>query len=90
MVSSRQRNFSIVAKIRRSRAQVYGSNWSELSREIKKRDGNRCTMCGSTDSLQVHHIIPASKGGTSAPINLKTLCESCHARQPGHRHLGSW
>lgn len=35
----------------------------------------------STDSwfeLEVHHIIPRSRGGTHHPRNLKTVCDQCH------------
>ncbi len=34
-----------------------------------------------TDSwfeLEVHHIIPRSRGGTNHPKNLKTVCDQCH------------
>ena len=30
------------------------------------------------ESLEVHHIIPRSKGGSDHPGNLVTLCPSCH------------
>lgn len=32
------------------------------------------------ESLEVHHIIARSSGGSDHPGNLKTLCPSCHAR----------
>ncbi len=56
----------------------YTDNWTYLSREVKSRDGNRCSLCGSTDRLEVHHIIPLSKGGSNSKRNLITLCYSCH------------
>lgn len=33
------------------------------------------------ESLEVHHIIPRSKGGSDHPGNLMTLCPSCHIEQ---------
>lgn len=47
-----------------------------LRRAIIRRDGNRCAIagCGSRNRLQVHHIIPWSRGGTTDPDNLITLC----------------
>lgn len=30
------------------------------------------------ESLEVHHIVPRSRGGSDHPGNLKTLCPSCH------------
>ncbi len=32
------------------------------------------------ESLEVHHILPRSKGGSDHPGNLKTLCPSCHRK----------
>jgi len=32
------------------------------------------------ERLEVHHIIPRSKGGSDHPGNLKTLCPDCHRK----------
>jgi hypothetical protein len=45
------------------------------------RDGGRCRRCGSTRSLEVDHIIPASRGGSPEQDNLQTLCRSCNRRK---------
>ena len=45
---------------------------------IFKRDGFKCVICGATDDLTLDHAIPRSKGGTSEPGNLQTLCRSCN------------
>src|SRR6266498_5143220 len=45
--------------------------------EILKRDNNTCQNCGKKKQrrfLEVHHIIPRSKGGKDDPTNLITLC----------------
>lgn len=42
------------------------------------RDDYRCKKCGSSADLTVDHIIPKSKGGTSALENLRTLCVRCN------------
>ena len=46
-----------------------------LRRAVLARD-NRCTIdaCTSAYRLEVHHILPKSKGGDNAPENLTTLC----------------
>lgn len=31
-------------------------------------------------NLEVHHILPVSKGGGDEPSNLKTLCKKCHKK----------
>lgn len=79
----------VTSKIRRSRVQSYGTirDWYALAAEVRRRDGNRCVECGSTVDLEVHHIIPTSRGGPSVGYNLKTLCETCHKRKPHHQHL---
>ena len=45
---------------------------------ILRRDGYKCTNCGSTQRLEVDHIIPYSKGGKTVPSNGKTLCHICN------------
>lgn len=57
---------------------------NELRFKIYKRDGNRCLMCGSTDNLEIDHIIPISKGGKSTFDNLQTLCKECNLRKANH------
>lgn len=46
---------------------------------IKQRDGYKCVLCGSTDKLQIDHILPIGLGGGNAIENGQTLCRSCHA-----------
>jgi 5-methylcytosine-specific restriction endonuclease McrA len=43
-----------------------------------RRDDNKCTKCGATEDLHVHHIIPITHGGGHEMDNLKTLCGPCH------------
>ena len=45
------------------------------------RDGGRCRSCHSAVNLQIDHIIPRSKGGTSEESNLQTLCRRCNRRK---------
>ena len=33
-----------------------------------------CALCGSTDNLEHHHVLPRSLGGTDDEDNLLTLC----------------
>jgi RNA-directed DNA polymerase len=50
--------------------------------KVKMRDHFRCTRCGSTEQLRVHHI----KGTKSHRMeDLTTLCLACHQREHGHR-----
>jgi hypothetical protein len=47
-----------------------------LRRAILRRDGNRCVIdgCDSRHRLQIHHVVPWSKGGPTDPENLVTVC----------------
>lgn len=51
-----------------------------IRRAVLSRDGHRCTTagCGATAFLEVHHVVPRSRGGGNAPENLVTLCSACH------------
>jgi 5-methylcytosine-specific restriction endonuclease McrA len=52
--------------------------WNTFRAETLERDGNKCTQCGSSRSLEVHHIVPIHAGGTNSRENLTTLCHKCH------------
>jgi hypothetical protein len=45
------------------------------------RDGGRCRKCYSAVNLQIDHIIPRSKGGSSDESNLQTLGRRCNRRK---------
>jgi hypothetical protein len=51
-----------------------------IRREVLARDRHRCRRKGCNHSrfLEIHHIVPRSRGGTHDPANLVTLCSSCH------------
>jgi len=43
--------------------------------EVWRRDGGKCVVCGATDELHFDHVLPVSKGGTSAvAVNIQLLC----------------
>lgn len=52
---------------------------------IMKRDNYTCQKCGKympdEVGLQIDHIIPVSKGGTSDAENLQVLCSKCNGRK---------
>lgn len=68
-------------------AATYGIDWDVLRLTILDRDGYKCSesdgYCGGP--LQIHHIIPLSKGGVNREANLQTLCYYHHAAK--HKHM---
>ena len=45
----------------------------------KARDGYKCQCCGKKGCrLEVHHLLPRSRGGSNKLANLITLCSGCH------------
>ena len=60
---------------------------NDLREAIKKRDNYTCCICGNSVYkepnllLEVDHIIPVSKGGTSEASNLQTLCWRCNRKK---------
>ena len=45
----------------------------------KARDGYKCQCCGKKNCrLEVHHLLPRSRGGSDKLVNLITLCSDCH------------
>lgn len=59
----------------------YNGDWRFIREQVRKRDGYKCTICNSTDRIQVHHIIPYRYSKSHALNNLITLCRSCHSRE---------
>lgn len=48
---------------------------------VYMRDGGRCRECGCTKNLQLDHIVPFPKGGSSEPENLQLLCKECNLKK---------
>jgi HNH endonuclease len=52
-----------------------------LRREVLARAHHHCRTpgCRNTHFLEIHHLVPRSRGGTNRPDNLTVLCSQCHA-----------
>jgi len=69
---------------RKYRDDIYFSGNKAIALE---RDGYKCTRCGATENLAMHHI--DGSGQTDHPNNeldnLETLCDSCHTKHHNPR-----
>jgi len=52
-----------------------------VSPRIIQNGSGRCAYCGSTEKLEIDHIIPLARGGTNDSDNLQVLCRSCNRRK---------
>lgn len=50
---------------------------SGLVKKVIERD-RKCMLCGTSNELVVHHIIPLTDGGTDNLDNMITLCDRHH------------
>jgi hypothetical protein len=66
------------------------SEWVDVREAVTQRDGAACLLCGGSQDLTIHHVVPRSQGGDDIPANSVWLCGSgttgCHgaieARRP--------
>lgn len=58
-------------------------------KRILARDRHQCVQCGSTERLEVDHILNVARGGTHDLDNLQTLCADCHATKTA-KESGEW
>lgn len=78
-----RRYYEIVSGKEKMIERRYGGNY----KKCLKRDGNKCTTCGSTRDLVVHHkdktgmkSAGSYKKSNNSMGNLITLCRGCHSR----------
>lgn len=59
--------------------------WKLRRLEILERDGNKCTVCGCEEQLQVHHNVYEEKAPWEyTDDQLETVCIDCHKKH--HRN----
>lgn len=45
---------------------------------VRNHQKTDCVLCGSSESVEFHHMIPVALGGTAEPENMICLCKQCH------------
>lgn len=73
---------SYKTKERDAYEELYKKFWNLRRDQVLERDGYKCRMCGSGNSLSVDHIKARGAGGTDEMENCRCLCAICH----GIRH----
>lgn len=57
------------------------------------RAGSKCEDCGSTEDLEVHHLVPLNggprRGDLNSQDNLRVLCHKCHRGRYHTKHMGA-
>jgi 5-methylcytosine-specific restriction endonuclease McrA len=63
------------AQQRRDRKKIFDTKWNYRMRKELKELFKECVYCGSTDNLEIDHVIPLSKGRGLEPGNATILCQ---------------
>lgn len=60
-----------------------------IERELNKRSGSKCELCGATENLKVYQVLPTRKGGIEESI---MACSTCidQIENPDHGDLNHW
>lgn len=63
------------------------SNRVSFKQNLKNELENKCANCGTDISLEHHHIVPLSIGGTNRTTNIVVLCHRCHQLAHGAKNI---
>lgn len=60
-----------------------------VERELTKRSGSKCELCGATENLKVYQVLPTKKGGLDESI---MACSTCidQIENPDNVDLNHW
>ena len=60
-----------------------------IERELNKRSGSKCELCGAEENLKVHEVLPTKKGGLDENI---LACSTCidQIENPDNVDLNHW
>ncbi|MFV5695513.1 PhnA domain-containing protein [Flavobacterium sp. LB3P122] len=60
-----------------------------IERELNKRSGSKCELCGATENLKVYQVLPTKKGGINESILACTTCID-QIENPDTQDLNHW
>ena len=52
-----------------------------ISAGLFDKYNNKCAQCGSSEKLEIDHIIPIARGGSNETTNLQILCRKCNRKK---------
>ncbi|EJL62103.1 PhnA domain-containing protein [Flavobacterium sp. CF136] len=60
-----------------------------IERELNKRSGSKCELCGATENLKVYTVLPTQKGGIDESV---LTCNTCNDQieNPDNVDLNHW
>lgn len=63
------------------RARIHGATIGDIPsyKELMVALGGKCAECGTTERLEIDHIIPLAKGGSHSVDNFQILCRHHNA-----------
>lgn len=74
-------NEFIAKRYAKSRLRMYANLFNRGMRKQLLNDKSICNYCGSTEKLEIDHIVSISKGGKNNIDNIQILCESCNIKK---------
>lgn len=60
-----------------------------IERELNKRSGSKCELCGSTENLKIYEVLPTKKGGLHEAVMTCAICKD-QIENPGNEDLNHW
>jgi 5-methylcytosine-specific restriction endonuclease McrA len=70
----------IKAQVRKRDAWKMGNGIFKVTKkELQRLYNSPCAYCGSTNKIEIDHVIPLVKGGTHSIGNLTSACRTCNA-----------
>lgn len=61
--------------------------WKAIAEDVKRKSGNKCQLCNSTEGLNVHHRTYENHGDELHNMkDLICLCADCHSKFHGHEN----
>lgn len=77
-------SWNLTKKQRAYKAYLKSAHWKALRDLAIERDGGKCKQCGSSEFLQVHHLIYRETFEASVVGDLETRCRKCHRKEHGY------